>query len=109
MNACDPASPCGVLDGMPPRVPSTWLAFRGPRLVLVARRNGREIECRVPPEPPDLAPFHALLGRAVRPLPRVVVDTIDGGRAAASGHAGVFREAGFRQDMGTLVLERTYA
>ncbi|HEX5139001.1 MAG TPA: DEAD/DEAH box helicase [Planctomycetota bacterium] len=109
MNACDPASPCGVLPHMPPRVPSTWLAFRGRRLVLAARRNGRDVSCPVPPEPPDLALFEALLSRAVRPLPRVVVETIDDDRAAASPHAAAFREAGFENDMDALVLERTYA
>jgi ATP-dependent Lhr-like helicase len=108
MNACDPASPCGVLDKMPPRVPSTWLAFRGPSLVLVARRNGKDVECRLPPGPPDLALFQVLLSRAVRPLPRVVVEAIDDAPAVASAHAAVFREAGFQPDMGTLVLERSY-
>jgi len=109
MNACDPASPCGVLDGLPPRVPSTWLVYRGSRLVLVARRNGRETECREAPAVEDLAMFHALLGRAVRPLPRVVVDTLDGELAARSPRAATFREAGFRPDMDALVLERGYA
>ncbi|MFI5401920.1 MAG: ATP-dependent helicase, partial [Planctomycetota bacterium] len=109
MNACDPASPCGVLDGMPPRVPSTWLAFRGATLVLVARRNGREVECREAPAVADLALFHALLGRAVRPLAPVVVAEIDGQPAARSGHGAAFREASFLPDRDELVLERRYA
>jgi ATP-dependent Lhr-like helicase len=109
MNACDPASPCGVLDGMPPRVPSTWLAYRGDRLVLVARRNGREIDCREAPAAADLALLQAFLGRAARPLARVVVDRIDGEPAARSPRAPVFLEAGFRPDMDALVLERGYA
>ncbi len=109
MNACDAASPCGVLPGMPPRVPTTWLAFRGRELVLVARRNGRDVSTRLPPEPPDLALFRALLARAVRPLPRVVVETIDDERAAVSRHAAAFREAGFLNDMDAIVLERSYA
>ncbi len=109
MNACDPASACGVMGGLPPRVPSTWLAYRGARLVLVARRNGREIDCRETPAAGDLALFEALLGRAVRPLASVVVDSIDGEPAARSPRAAVFREAGFRPDMDALVLERGYA
>jgi ATP-dependent Lhr-like helicase len=109
MNACDPASPCGVLEGMPPRVPSTWLIFRGSRLVLVARRNGREIECRETPDGKDLALFPSFLHRAVRPLPRVVVETIDGEQAASCAHTSTFCEVGFQRDMGTLTLERLYA
>jgi len=94
---------------MPPRVPTTWLAFRGRELVLVARRNGRDVSTPLPPEPPDLALFRALLARAVRPLPRVVVETIDDERAAVSRHAAAFREAGFLNDMDAIVLERSYA
>ena len=109
MNACDPASACGVLEGLPPRVPSTWLAYRGARLVLVARRNGREIAVPRASLVEDLALFRGMLDRAVRPLGRVVVDTIDGEPAARSSHAATFREAGFRPDMDALVLERHYA
>jgi ATP-dependent Lhr-like helicase len=107
MNACDPASPCGSLDGSPPRVPSTWLAWRGSRLVLVARRHGRDVECREAPQAHDLALFHHLAGRAVRPM-RVVVEAIDGEPAPRSPRAAAFLEAGFRPDMDSLVLERRY-
>jgi hypothetical protein len=37
------------------------------------------------------------------------VETIDGEPAARSPFAAVLREAGFRPDMDTLVLERGYA
>jgi hypothetical protein len=96
------------MAGGPRRVLSTWLAFRGPRIVLFARGLGREVECREAPGPGDLALFHALLHRGVRPLPRVVVETIDGEPAPGAPHAPAFREAGFRPDMDALVLERSY-
>ena len=56
-----------------------------------------------------LAVLEALLSRPVRPLPRVVVESIDGEPAVRSPYEAVFREAGFRPDMGALVLERRYA
>lgn len=99
----------GALAAFHPRVPSTWLVYRGSRLVLVARRNGREIECRETPDGKDLALFHSFLHRAVRPLPRVVVEMIDGEQAASCAHTSTFREVGFQRDMGTLMLERIYA
>ncbi|MHC5050264.1 MAG: DEAD/DEAH box helicase [Planctomycetota bacterium] len=111
LNACDPASLCGtgLQDGLPPRLPSTWLVYRGAELVLVARRGGREVECRQPPRPEWLQLFPELLARGFRAPSRIVVEDIDGEAAAASAHAGVFEEAGFRRDMRTLVLERSYA
>jgi len=109
MNACDPASPCGILDGLPPRVPSTWLAFRGTRLILVARRDGREVLCREAPGPQDLELLLSFRDRPVRPVPRIVVDAIDGERAARSPRAAAFLEVGFKPDGDALVLERTYA
>ncbi|MHC4162995.1 MAG: Lhr family helicase, partial [Planctomycetota bacterium] len=110
LNACDPASLCGtgVVSDLPPRVPTTWLVYRGAQLLLVARRGGREVVCRTPPRPEWLELFHELLARGFRAPPRVVVEEIDGEAAATSGHAGVFLEAGFRRDMRTLVLERSY-
>jgi ATP-dependent Lhr-like helicase len=110
LNACDPASLCGtgLLPDLPPRLPTTWLVYRGAELLLVARRGGREVECRAPPQPEWLALFQDLLTRGFRAPRRIVVEEIDGEAAAASGHATVFLEAGFRRDMRTLVLERSY-
>jgi ATP-dependent Lhr-like helicase len=110
LNACDPASLCGtgLLTDLPPRVPTTWLVYRGAQLLLVARRGGREVECRTPPRPEWLELFHFMLARGFRAPQRVVVEEIDGRAAPASAHATVFLEAGFRRDMRTLVLERSY-
>ncbi|MBW2281999.1 MAG: ATP-dependent helicase, partial [Deltaproteobacteria bacterium] len=110
LNACDPASLCGtgLLSDLPPRVPTTWLVYRGAQLLLVARRGGREVECRTPPRPEWLGWFHDMLARGFRAPQRLVVEEIDGEAAAASGYAAVFLEAGFRRDMRTLVLERSY-
>lgn len=110
LNACDPASLCGtgILPDLPPRVPTTWLVYRGAEVVLVARRGGREVECRASPQPAWLELFHELLARGFRAPPHIVVEEIDGAPAATSAHADVFTAAGFRRDMRRLVLERSY-
>jgi len=59
INALDPASLCGLglpLD-LPPRVASNWLVYDDGRLALVARRNGAELEWRIPPRPAHLDAF----------------------------------------------------
>jgi len=93
INACDPASLCGTglpLD-LPPRVPSTWLAYEDGELALVARRNGAELEWRKEPRAEHLAMF---AGREIRV-------------EKASGVAeGWLEESGFYEDRGTWVRER---
>jgi hypothetical protein len=58
LNACDPASPCGLGIDMwdrklPQRIPSNHIIFRRSagicELLLVSRRNGREVEFLAPP------------------------------------------------------------
>jgi len=98
-NACDPASPCGVLAGLPPRVPSTWLCWRGARLVAVARRRGRRLEAEE--APPD--GFWDAVGRGVRTL---TIETVNGEPASSSPLAGALREQGFEPDRQALVRFR---
>ena len=78
MNAADPASLCGVdLDALksflPSRLPTTHLVFHGPRVVLVSRRTGRDLEFRVPPQEPRIPDYMSfvktLTGRDQQPLP----------------------------------------
>ncbi|MDX9975523.1 MAG: helicase-related protein, partial [FCB group bacterium] len=59
MNADDPASLCGTdLDELrsllPKRLSGTHLVFRGRKVVLISRRNGKELEFQVPPDDPDV-------------------------------------------------------
>jgi ATP-dependent Lhr-like helicase len=113
MNAADPASLCGVgleaLRGtLPARLPSTHVVFRGGTPVLVSRRNGREIDIKVPPEDPRLpeylALFRVLTGRDVRPLPAVHVETINGGPAQVSPYKPALLSFGFMEDFKRLSL-----
>jgi ATP-dependent Lhr-like helicase len=104
LNAADPASLCGtgILPDLPPRVASTWLVYSGAMLVLVARRNGRDLEWRAEPDARHLALF-AELGE------RVEVETIDGAPATSSPHADLLESVGFRRDHKSLNLERAWS
>ncbi|MHC4340486.1 MAG: DEAD/DEAH box helicase [Planctomycetota bacterium] len=110
LNAADPASLCGtgLGDGLPDRVPSTWMVLEGSRPVLVARRGGRRIEVRGELRPDHLGLFREMLHRTFQPERRVVVEEIDDRPASESPHAEAFRSFGFRPDRKHLELERSY-
>jgi ATP-dependent helicase Lhr and Lhr-like helicase len=101
VSAVDPASPCGLpLEAFrgrfPPRHPSTYLVFQGPRPVVVARRNGGELEVDAAPDHPRLGDYlgflRVLLGRQFNPLKSVEVETINGEMAAASPYRNVLAD-----------------
>ena len=113
--ATDPASVCGLgvpdLSGLPRRVPSTHLVYRGAALVLESARNGRQLAFHVPADDPHLlqylAPLDHLLTRPVQPVRQLEVETIDGAPAAASPFADALRTAfDVRRDHHTLILLR---
>ncbi|HSR13360.1 MAG TPA: DEAD/DEAH box helicase, partial [Thermodesulfobacteriota bacterium] len=102
MNAADPASLSGVpvdaLRGkLPPRLPGTHLVFRGTRLVMVSKRNGKDLLFHVPPEdaslPEVLAPLRHLLTRHFQPIRRIAVETINGEPAPGSPYLPSLRSA----------------
>jgi ATP-dependent Lhr-like helicase len=100
INATDPASLCGIqLDAtrgmLPPRIATTHLVFRGNRLIVVSRRNGKDLTFRVPPEDPDLPEYMVslrhLLMRKFQPIRRISIETINGERASQSAYIPVLR------------------
>jgi ATP-dependent helicase Lhr and Lhr-like helicase len=100
MNAADPASLCGVpvdsLRGaLPPRLPGTHLVFRGTRLVMVSKRNGKDLTFNAPPDDPDfpeyLGALRHLLTRKFQPLRRIAVETINGEDAPQSPYVAPLR------------------
>jgi ATP-dependent helicase Lhr and Lhr-like helicase len=118
MSASDPASLCGIrlyaLKGkLPRRLPGTHLVYCAKKLVLVSRGNGSTLFFRVPPEDPRLQEylgvFGHLLTREFQPLRRIVVETINNGRAAASPFVPAFRQ-GFdvSLDYNKVVLYRSH-
>ena len=111
MNACDPASLAGVAVEdlpyeLPARLPSSRLCYRGSRLVAVAQRNGREV--RVYDDREDAAGILSFLKvsriRRVDPDRKVVVETVNGERAADGPYTAALKGLGFETDRGRMVL-----
>jgi ATP-dependent Lhr-like helicase len=86
MNAVDPASVCGiplpaVKQRFPKRLPTTLLVFKGCDLKLVSLGNGNDLLIHA--EPGDarmveyLACLRHLLTRPVKPLRKIIVETIN--------------------------------
>ncbi len=116
MNACDPASPCGLgiaseLD-LPARLPSNHLVFCGSRLVVVSRKNGRHLDIRVDPGDTQIGEFlnyfRVLAGREGAPRRRIQVETVNGLPVRESQYADALISAGFRRDYKTFVLPTPY-
>ncbi|MFH1467521.1 MAG: DEAD/DEAH box helicase [Pseudomonadota bacterium] len=110
-NAADPASACGLsLPGLdlPARRPTTWLAWRGHQLALVAEADGRRLDVRLPPDHPDLGACLAVLkllcDRRVRPAARVEVEQINDEPAPKSPYAEPLLRWGFQREFRSLVL-----
>ena len=113
MNCTDPASLCGLKEDefkglYPSRLATSHMVFRGPRLLLVSRRNGKELDFHVPPEAEDtgiaLGLFTLLLGRETDPLKSVRVETVNGEGVGESPYGPVLKTAGFRDNFSCYVL-----
>ncbi|MBJ6801904.1 DEAD/DEAH box helicase [Geomonas propionica] len=117
LNAADPASLCGSgLEGLretlPSRIPSTHLVYHGPRLALISRRYGKELEFRTDADDPDLESyldlFKTLVGRDFNPLKRITVEQINGAPAKESPYAAPLRSFGFQESYTGLEYWRQY-
>jgi ATP-dependent Lhr-like helicase len=114
INAADPASLCGVAlpTGLPPRVPSTYLVYRGSRLVLIARRMGKALQFLTEPDDAGMLDhlmlFRDLLNRDFKPLSKVTVETINGEPAHRSRYAETLKQFGFRMSRNVLELWKEY-
>jgi hypothetical protein len=114
MNAADPASPSGLAvpdaawPDLPSRIPSSRLCFKGACLIAVSSRGGKKLETSLKPddgEMPKVLEFSAFpRRRSVHPEQKIVIEKINGKTAAAGEYAGVFKEAGFVNDRGKLIL-----
>lgn len=109
VNSMDPASACGLgLPGGPAvaRAPGTWLGYRGTKLVLEIRREGRAIDSRNGCSPGELATLMLKLARMPGAGHRILVEEIDGVRARESEAAQALLSAGFRDEYRHLVYLR---
>jgi ATP-dependent Lhr-like helicase len=93
INATDPASLCGIqLDSvrgmLPARVATTHLVYQGNKLIVVSKRNGKDLTFNVPADDPRLPEYMGslrhLLTRKFQPIKRVSIETINGEKATQS-------------------------
>jgi ATP-dependent Lhr-like helicase len=106
--ARDPASLCGLQPlaaelRLPARVASNHVVWRGSTPILVSKRNGRELDFRVPSDSAEAvaavtALARRLVGRAVDPLGKLLVETIGGESSVRSPYAATLRSAHFVED-----------
>jgi ATP-dependent Lhr-like helicase len=113
MNAADPASLSGLqvpggIPELPSRLSSTRLCFKGARLIAASSRSGKSLDIRVPPEDGDLIKVTEFAAfprrRAMHPEKKLLIEKINGKTAALGEYAAAFKEAGFVNDRGRLVL-----
>jgi ATP-dependent helicase Lhr and Lhr-like helicase len=96
--ALDPVLAAGGGPGMalPRRVAGAYVAFLGPRPVLVAEAGAKRLELALPPDDPDLpaalAPLSHALTRRSTPAKRLAVATINGQSAGDSPYLPALRE-----------------
>lgn len=101
MNATDPASPTGLgleqlKATLPRRVPTNHVVYHGRRLVVVSERRGNRLRIEVSADHPRLVDYFGflknLLGRPVKPLKAVTIETINDAPAASSPYREVLSE-----------------
>ncbi|MCP5048467.1 MAG: ATP-dependent helicase, partial [bacterium] len=117
LNAADPASPCGIgLEELKPlfphRLPSTHIVFHGRKVVLVSKKNGKELNFSVAPDylriQEYLAFFKVLIGREFQPLKYLSVESINDTPVIDSPYKEPLREFGFKKDYKAMTLMKSY-
>lgn len=92
----------------PARIPSNRLSLCDDGTLCVFSRSWHEVSIHVDPDSPLLEPALACAlearHRPVNPERRLVIETINGQRAAHSPYAGLFLRLGFEADRGLLTL-----
>jgi ATP-dependent Lhr-like helicase len=117
MNAVDPASPCGIgLEELRPMFPhrllTTHLVFHGKKLVLVSKKNGKELTFNVEPKHPRIPDylefFKILISREFQPLKYISVETVNEEPVLDSPYKEVLRDFGFKKDYKAMALMKEY-
>jgi ATP-dependent Lhr-like helicase len=115
-NAADPASFCGLgfgpRQGLPSRVASSYLVYRGSDLMMVARRHGKDLTILADREDPRLPEymvlFKDLLGREFKPAQKISIETVNGEPVHHTPYAGALKAFGFRSARNALELWKEY-
>jgi ATP-dependent Lhr-like helicase len=117
LNAVDPASPCGIgleelRPMLPHRLPTTHLVFHGKKLVLISKKNGKELTLNVEPKHPRIPDylefFKILISREFQPLKYIGVETVNEESVLDSPYKDVLRDFGFKKDYKAMTLMKEY-
>ena len=117
LNACDPASLCGIgteslHKGLPPRLPSTYLVYHGTKLAVIFKKNGKELAFFVPADHPLLPRYlevcKVLLTRQFNPLKIIAVDSINGLPPIRSEYLRALKAFGFKTSHRGLELRKAF-
>jgi ATP-dependent Lhr-like helicase len=116
INAADPASLCGLsihsMLGLPSRLSSNHLVYKGSKIVMISRRTGRSLDLFTEPLDAQLAEylslFKDLLSREFNPIQKINVESINGEPALRSPFADALKRFGFRPTRNSLELWREY-
>jgi ATP-dependent Lhr-like helicase len=80
---------------LPARVATTHLVYRGNRLIVVSKGNGKNLLFNVAPDDPSLPEYlvvlRHLLTRKFQPVKRVSIETINGEKAIDSPYIPALR------------------
>ena len=116
LNACDPASPSGLEaqgpgnPGLPARLASNRLCFRGADLVAVSCRGGKELRLNIQPDDAALGEILAgfiaskTFARPGLARQKIIVETINGRAAAKSPYAAALKALGFKLEWNKFIL-----
>jgi ATP-dependent Lhr-like helicase len=73
---------------LPARIATTHLVYRGSRLIVVSKRNGKDLTFNVAPDDPSFPEYMGslrhLLTRKFQPIKRISIETINGEKATQS-------------------------
>ncbi|MDY6835088.1 MAG: DEAD/DEAH box helicase [Chloroflexota bacterium] len=102
INAADPISLCGVkIDALkrtlPKRASTTHLVYAGTDIVMMSKRQGKELIFNTAPNDHRLqqylGPLQHLLHRSFQPIRRITIETINGEEAAYSPYVDALRSS----------------
>jgi len=112
LNAADPISMCGtglqaLTKNLPARRSNTHLVYHGTRLVLISKKNGKKLECQCSPDSSAmhkyLSFFKILKGRQFKPLPNIVIETVNEAPVYESPYLKALIDFGFEKDYQRLI------
>ena len=112
LNATDPISMCGIdlqyfKKDLPARRSSTHLVYHDTNVVLISKKNGKNLEFRCSPDAPSLQKyvsfFKILKGRQFKPVTNIIIERVNEKPVCESPYLEALLCYGFEQDYQRLI------